>query len=74
MFGTVKKNLNRLINRLARRFKWFNRLISAPINRQLLTVNRLNHVVKIKLGIGRSKRFKRLTGAEINQLIDKIND
>ena len=29
VFGTVKKNLNRLINRLARRFKWFNRLISA---------------------------------------------
>ena len=47
VFSTVKKNLNRLImiNRLARRFKWFNRLISAPINRQLLTVNRLNHVV-----------------------------
>ena len=66
MFGTVKKNLNRLINRLAWRFKRFNRLnhaVNLAVNRLNhavnLAVNRLNHAVKI----GQSKWFNQLNHA-----------
>ena len=69
MFGTVKKNLNRLINRLAWRFNRFNRLNHA-VN---LAVNRLNHAANLAVKIGQSKWFNQLNHGKLGRDIYQVD-